>query len=360
MVANTQNGCTATFATTVLENTTSPAANAGPDALLHCNQPTANLNANAQAGLQYLWQTSGSGHIVQGSSSALAVIDQPGTYLLTVTNPANGCTATDSAVATEITLPAFDTELVQPDCHTPTGTIEFVSTSGGLAPYTYSFDGGTAFISDTDKAQLAPGSYQLVIKDQYGCTVTDEAVITEPHFPSVSLPAVYRIELGDSVQLVPQTVPAAPQIQSWAWSATPTLSCTNCPSPYATPFTGTEYQLTITDNNGCTATAATRVEVDIRRHIYVPNVFHPDGDAENNRFLIFGRGVVEIKDLSVFDRWGNMVWRGEHLAANDQSTGWDGNMRNKKVSPGVYVWQAVIVFPDGVAEIYSGDVTVIW
>jgi gliding motility-associated-like protein len=102
------------------------------------------------------------------------------------------------------------------------------------------------------------------------------------------------------------------------------------------------------------------VEVDIRRHIYVPNVFHPDGDAENNRFLIFGRGVVEIKDLSVFDRWGNMVWRGEHLAANDQSTGWDGNMRNKKVSPGVYVWQAVIVFPDGVAEIYSGDVTVIW
>ena len=51
-------------------------------------------------GVTYAWVASGGGHIVSGANTAEPVIDAAGTYTLTVTNPVNGCTATDVALVT--------------------------------------------------------------------------------------------------------------------------------------------------------------------------------------------------------------------------------------------------------------------
>jgi len=357
-ITNTTNGCTTTLTTTVAQDIVPPTANAGPDGLIHCNQPEIQLAANGISAWNYLWQADNAGNIVQGANLPTPTVDAPGVYTLTVTNPVNGCTATDFVTVAEVPLPDFAFELVQPDCHQPTGSIDITSITGNAMPYSISIDGGLSFSTNKLYTQVKPGPYELIVRDVYGCTATADAILQPPFFPSVTLPDRYSIELGDSVQLIPATLPPSPEIAVWNWTEDGTLDCTDCEDPFASPLKTTQYTLTITDKAGCEATARTIVDVDRRRHIYAPNVFTPDEAGNNNRFIIFGRGVVEIKSLQVFDRWGAMVWQGEHLAPNDISAGWDGTVRDKGSSPAVFVWQAIIVFPDG-EEVYSGDVTVV-
>lgn len=99
------------------------------------------------------------------------------------------------------------------------------------------------------------------------------------------------------------------------------------------------------------------VQVDRRRNLYAPTIFSPNGDGENDRFLLFGRGVAEIQTLRIFDRWGNQLYLNEHFQPNEESEGWDGRFRGQDMNPGVFVWQAVIKFVDGAVEVYAGDVT---
>ncbi len=355
-VKNSLNGCSDDLQITVNQNIVPPVANAGTDQILHCNQPEVDLQATSNSNLSYNWQISAGGNIVKGNNLPTPTVNQPGTYTLKVTDSINGCTDTDNVVVTEIQLPNFEMEMIQPDCHQPTGVIDITSLVGA-GDFQISFNGGQQFGIQKLKENLPPATYTVIIKNIYGCTATQNAVLLPPTYPTVSLPETYKIGLGDSVQLIPQTTPPAINITKWQWTAVTDLDCTNCPKPYASPLSTSNYALTITDPDGCTASAQTRVVVDKSRYIYVPNIFTPDGN-DNNRFLVFGRGVLEIQNLSVFDRWGDKVFVGEHLAPNDVSAGWDGRVGNKSVAPGVYVWQALVVFPDGKVELYAGDVTV--
>jgi gliding motility-associated-like protein len=145
----------------------------------------------------------------------------------------------------------------------------------------------------------------------------------------------------------------------WQWSPAEGLSCTDCATPWATPLRGTVYTLKISDLSGCETQAKIQLRVDRTRNVYAPNVFSPNGDNENDRFLIFGKGVVDVRSLMVFDRWGTQVFGATHFPINDESAGWDGTFRGGALNPGVFVWVAEIEFVDGAVELFSGDVTLL-
>ena len=354
-VTNTANGCTSTAGIVVTQDISAPPADAGPDALLHCNQLNPVLSGINLPGMLYQWS---GGQVITGQNSALATVSSPGEYILMVTNPANGCTATDTAEVIELNPPVIDLEIMQPDCRNTQGIVTMLPVmSGSTSPYQYSFDGGVSYSTIAQRA-LAPGMYTLAVRDAFGCTSQETVQIQEPFFPSASLPVYYRIEQGESIQLVPQTDPIPADIALWSWSPSTQIDCVDCEQPIVNPLKTTEYFLTITDQNGCTAITKTRVEVDERRYVYAPTIFTPESADDNNRFLIFTRGALEIQLLQIFDRWGNLVWQGENLSPNNPAQGWDGNLDGVAVNPGVFVWQALIVFPDGKVEVYAGDVTV--
>ncbi|THU34171.1 T9SS type A sorting domain-containing protein [Niastella caeni] len=95
---NPQNGCTSSKPTTVAENTTAPVINITNTSPISCANPTVNLTANNNTmNATYLWL---------GPEDYVAVtktieVNIPGTYIITVTNPANGCLTTDFAEVTE-------------------------------------------------------------------------------------------------------------------------------------------------------------------------------------------------------------------------------------------------------------------
>jgi gliding motility-associated-like protein len=99
--------------------------------------------------------------------------------------------------------------------------------------------------------------------------------------------------------------------------------------------------------------------VDRRIDVYVPNVFTPDGDGNNDWFTIYAnpKHVLNIQTLQVFDRWGSKVFERSDFLPNLDNLGWDGMHRGTAENPAVFVWYAELELADGTVEVFKGDVT---
>jgi gliding motility-associated-like protein len=358
LVKNLQNGCTASQTVTVNENIAPPNAEAGPTVELNCLQEQIKLTGSSTTGgnLGYLWTTT-DGHILSGSTSTTPLVDAPGAYHLQITNLANGCTATDGTSAFEVPAPSFAPSAVQPDCLAPKGNINFGAVTGGESPFTFSVDNGHSYQTAPTFNNLAPGDYTLVVLDANGCTDSKNVELKEPIYPAVTLDDVALIDLGDSILLEPTINLPVSSIAQWQWTPSETLSCNDCETPYAKPLLNTLYTLVITNQKGCTATADIQLRVRKTRRVYAPNIFSPDGDGQNDRFTLYGKGVKEVRNFRIFDRWGSKLFELPKLDINNESEGWDGLYRGSPLNPAVFVWEAEVEFLDGETELLKGDIT---
>lgn len=360
-VVNENNGCEGSALMLVQANINTPGALIIPTAPLHCNrQEVILLGSSPTVGaLTYSWTSASGGHIVSGDGTPTPLIDAPGSYTMLVTNPANGCSSATTIDIGRIPDPVFEPSLIQPNCKTTTGGLSFGPVAGGTPPFRYALDGGLNFGNESSFLGLMPGNYHLVLSDDNGCTSAETVTIDEPFLPTIALEDLLRVERGDSVQLSPVTNIPASQIAYWEWSPAADLSCSDCAEPWAMPLSGRYYTVTVSDLNGCTATDRVLVQVFRQRRVYPPNVFSPNDDGENDRFTLYAKGVLEIRRLVIFDRWGEEMFERRNFQPNDESLGWDGSFRGKPMNPGVYVWAAEIVFTDGEVEVMYGDVTVV-
>ncbi len=357
-ITNTLNGCTVSIAVQVTANLSPPVANAGPGGVLHCTQNTVILSGSAvPADVSFNWTASTGGVLLSGAGSATAVAGSEGVYVLQVRRTDNGCIGMDSVVVSRAPEPAMALVVEQPGCRQPTGLVEVQVASGTVPPVAYALGTALPFGVDPVFEGLPPGTYTVVLKDGYGCTVAEVVELLAPPLPILQLPEVYSIALGDEVLLVPEVVAAS--AVTWQWAPPGGLSCSDCPRPTAAPPQTSVYVVTVTDEQGCTASATTRVSVDRKRRVYVPNIFSPDDDGLNDFFTVYAKAALEVEQLSVYDRWGGLVWEGRNLSVGDDLTGWDGRSRGVPAGPAVYVWVARLRFQDGEVEVFSGDVTLV-
>ena len=94
--------------------------------------------------------------------------------------------------------------------------------------------------------------------------------------------------------------------------------------------------------------------------IYIPNIFSPNGDGNNDRFYVYGNSAVKIiKSILVFDRWGNIIYAEEDLSPNEESKGWNGLKKDQSVVPGVYTYHVIIEDHFGSEHEFAGTITLI-
>ena len=112
-VFNSSNGCSASDDVVISLNNTLPIASAGGDTTLNCSTigtgvPIDGTASEAGFNITYLWSTP-DGNIVVGGSNNYALVNAAGTYIITVTNTANGCVATDTMeVSLDADIPVVD------------------------------------------------------------------------------------------------------------------------------------------------------------------------------------------------------------------------------------------------------------
>lgn len=112
-VTFSDNNCTSVETVIVDQDIESPLADAGPELEVGCDSTSVLLDgSNSSEGPQfsYIWSTT-NGNIVEGDSLAVAMVDQPGLYTLSVFNSENSCFSTDSVlVISNDEIPEFTIE----------------------------------------------------------------------------------------------------------------------------------------------------------------------------------------------------------------------------------------------------------
>ncbi|MEY3397463.1 MAG: hypothetical protein RL220_57, partial [Bacteroidota bacterium] len=119
-------------------------------------------------------------------------------------------------------------------------------------------------------------------------------------------------------------------------------------------------KLIVWNQAGCTDTTLRNVEVKPLYEIVVPNGFTPtdmvggyyDPTSTNNNIFYPFADYVDKFRMSIFNRWGELVFETEDLAY-----GWDGYYRGVPCQQDVYVYKIEVTFLDGFRLTKVGDVT---
>ncbi len=122
----------------------------------------------------------------------------------------------------------------------------------------------------------------------------------------------------------------------------------------------TWFTIEITDINGCVEIDSILIRVQIDYSIYIPNIFTPDDNGQNDNFGVFSNiagGDVNILTFQIYDRWGNKVFEANDFYPNDSSIFWDGKYKGKVATQGVYSYFFLVRFPEGKEEIIKGTIT---
>lgn len=97
------------------------------------------------------------------------------------------------------------------------------------------------------------------------------------------------------------------------------------------------YQVVAVDSSGNQSKPSNEVCVNVDScDIYrLPNVFTPNGDGSNDLFTPFPYDFVESVDMTIYSRWGNIVYQ-----TNDPDINWDGKHQgtDNECAEGVYYY----------------------
>lgn len=89
---------------------------------------------------------------------------------------------------------------------------------------------------------------------------------------------------------------------------------------------------------------------------HMPNAFSPNADSNNDLLLFFAGYDVISYELSIYDRWGNMVFKS---SSSEPYQYWDGYYQNKLVNSGIYSYTVTYVLDETGPIKKTGNITVI-
>lgn len=183
-----------------------------------------------------------------GAAAAANTNIAAGTYTVTVTSN-TGCTASKTVSIAQPTATGVTLNVIPVTCFGGNnGAINSVPT-GGTAPYSYSWVTG-AFTQNV--TGLASGTYSLTVTDSKGCTATNTAYVPQPlALNANSTPSPLACS-GGPTGSVTTLVAGGVGPYTYLWNiggSSPNLINAN---------SGT-YTVTVTDGNGCTATASATI-----------------------------------------------------------------------------------------------------
>jgi gliding motility-associated-like protein len=305
--------------------------------------------------LSYQWSASPSFDPIIGTDPAISVIPIDSNTFYVRSIGIGGCIAVDSvkivAATIDVQAEPFDGDI----CIGETTSLLITNLDiTDILNFTWSPN-----LPNVPNPVVSPTSstnYQVVVSNQYGCT---QVLALQVNVITVGVDATVTgpndITAGESTTLL-ATPSGNGVIVSYEWSPAGSLNNANIPDPTASPETDQVYVVTVTTANGCTAVDSVQVRVApgqcVEPYIFVPNVFTPNNDANNDFFIVRGVNMTELL-LVVWDRWGEKLYETTDLGAK----GWDGTYKGQESTPDSYAWYVRVRCGNGAFYEKKGDVT---
>lgn len=212
-------------------------------------------------------------------------------------------------------------------------------------------------ISVGDSVYSKTGTYINHIIRRSGCDsiITTKLLVEDFNFEITGNQSIVE---DDSTRLEVQISP--PGAYTYQWSPPKELSCATCSATWAHPANKTEYTVTIKNaSQACQKSDKVTVAV-LPCNVYIPDIFSPNNDQQNDIFFVYGNTCVkQIKEMIVYDRWGEVIYFKENLPFSDPQHGWDGKYLGGIAGEGVYTYKIWVEFNNGRTNKYYGAVTLI-
>lgn len=305
----------------------------------------------ATPGYSWLW--------TPGSATSQNIDSIPaGLYTLVVTDSL-GCTESDTITVNELhPHPPVDV-MADPSVGCQPLAVQFdeMNPSAGNS-YNWDFGDNTNYSTAEDPLHEydTAGTFDVTVTvtNQWNCSTTEtygDLIVVYPK-PSASFYAtpdlVYTSE--DPSMTIDFTNTSSGE-NAWLWNFADSASGANSstlenPSHSYTDEGVFSVMLIVTSNLGCMDTAYVAVQV-IDDVLVFPNVITPNNDGFNDEFEIVNVEKFPDCSLTVFNRWGNMVYKSSPYQNN-----WDG----ENAADGTYYY--VFVYGKDSKE-YRGSLTII-
>lgn len=358
-----------------------------------CSVPEIILDASASiypAGSTFSWTATGGGNILSGANTLTPLVNEAGTYTLTISNTyqPNNKTCSNSASVTvikDVTPPVISIIATQ---MTICEGDSVMLTASGAATYSWTNLPGTGNIQTVSPTSAT--TYTVTGTGANGCLATAPATITIDVVPAiVSTLAGGQICPGDQILLDAGSGPNYTYL--WNTGETTQTITTGVPGTYTVTidngvctrqFSTDVIQAQIPQiinadfqNNTLTLTASNpsngnleysidggmtwqssnifynvsnNVTLDMRVRVkftscesnlayftfYMQNHITPNGDGINDVIDLSGLSIYNNFGGSVFDRYGKIIFK-----ANKTNTIWDGTFQGRRLPTATYWYQ---------------------
>jgi gliding motility-associated-like protein len=335
------NGCTATASATIISPDSPVVSLSSTDA--SCGNADGTATAAVTGGTppySYTWNT----NPVQTGSTIQNI--PSGNYTVTVTDSQN-CTASANVTINDTGVPSISLSVTDATCGFSDGSIS-ADVTGGTPPYSYFWNTTppqtAGFLDD-----IPSGIYEVTVTDDLGCTASASAIVIDLGAPLIIVSSTNAI-CGDNSGTITLTITGGEPPYFIEWSTGDSGSSVN-------NLTAGTYTYTVTDADNCTQTGEViiyNVEINCNPpHVYVPNIFSPNNDGENDILFVRGEGIASLEFI-IYSRWGQKIFESTHI-----NKGWDGAYKNKPVQSGVYAYFLKVFFYNGEEYKQHGTVTLV-
>jgi gliding motility-associated-like protein len=359
-----ENGCAADTLVIPEIDTIPPIAIIQPLDEILCQDRIVRLDASSSIGemLTYNWGTT-NGEITSNPDAPIVMVNDEGIYQLVLLNGVNGCSDTANYQVLESQNSIFDLSysILEPICtEDETGTIEVGPIVGGRGGFVYFLDGMSQSMPVFQG--ITPGTYLLSVVDSVGCQFDTTLFFPTPSSISIDLGDPQLIYIGETASLTAQINVDSSQVQQIFWRPDIGMSaCSTCLTYEVSPLETTTFTATVQDTIGCLASDDIQVQVIEKGNLYIPNIFSPNDDGNNDVVRIFTtQGIAQFDFFRIFDRWGNQVFGAENFTASDTpAIFWDGKLENSEMMPAVFTYVIKYRLVNGKEELTTGDILLI-
>ena len=350
LIANKSNGCSDTVRKSV-EIYPLPPLQVSPDKAICIGSSTTLQATGADS---YSWSPSTG--LSCTTCSAPQSNAQTTTAYEVVGTSIHGCISTDSVVVI-VKLP-FELTVNPADTLCIGSSIQL--TASGSEEYNWMPTGGlnNPSIANPIASPSATVTYQVIASDSLGCfTDTAYVPITVYPIPVVSAGEDQSINVGRQTDIIPQI---SDDVTSILWTPSIGIVADNYPAITVKPRETIAYTIEARNEGGCTATDEVTIHVLCNNaNIFIPNTFSPNGDGANDVFYPRGSGLFQIKNLKIYNRWGEIVFERSVFNANDESAGWDGTLKGTKLPPDVFVYMVEVLCDNNQSIIFKGNISLL-
>lgn len=134
----------------------------------------------------------------------------------------------------------------------------------------------------------------------------------------------------------------------FTWSPADGLTCPTCATTIAQPSGTTQYTLLAEDTVwGCGGESTVLLSVGTCM-LMMPNAFSPNGDGTNDVFYVPANACIrQIDELTIYDRWGEVIFDARQLPAGEPTLGWNGTYGGLEAESGMYTYKITVAWQSG-------------